>query len=41
LVEPVDLVNISRRNMDRGGDGSPQIELGVDFDRRLGGAEMV
>ena len=40
LVEPVDLVNIARRHMDRGGDGSPQIELGVDSDRRLGGAKM-
>jgi len=38
-VEPVDLVNVSGRDIDFGGDRSAQIEQGVDLDRRLGRAK--
>jgi hypothetical protein len=40
FVEPVDLVNIAGRDVDRGGERSPQIEQDIDFDRRIGRAKM-
>ena len=34
IVEPIDLMNIAGRNVDRGGNRSAQIEQGIDLDRR-------
>jgi hypothetical protein len=40
MIEPVYLVDIAGRDMDRHRDRSPQIELGVDLDRGFGRAKL-